>query len=80
MQEALQNSLKHSNPQHINIVVSCKEALFMKLKDDGKGFNMKNVALGNGLLNMQHRAKEAGYILNIFSNEKGTEITLEKNN
>lgn len=51
----------------------------LSVKDDGKGFDTKNVATGHGLYNMRHRAREAEYELNIFSNEEGTEITLKKN-
>jgi signal transduction histidine kinase len=54
------------------------DAVHISIKDDGKGFNTDNVSLGNGLNNMQYRAMEAGYEINIFSSEKGTEIRLEK--
>ncbi len=80
MQEGLQNIIKHAQPQNILVTVESHETIFISLKDDGKGFNKSKAANGNGLLNMQHRAKEAGYQLHIFSTEEGTEITLEKNN
>lgn len=78
MQEALQNTIKHAKPENIVISIKSGDALFISIKDDGIGFK-NNVAGGNGLLNMQHRAKEAGYQWNILSMETGTEITLQKN-
>jgi len=79
MQEALQNIIKHAKPQNIIVTVESNETILISIKDDGKGFNKNNRGDGNGLLNMQHRAKEAGYQLNIISSEAGTEITLQKN-
>lgn len=78
MQEAMQNTIKHAKPENITVSIKSGEALFISIKDDGIGFK-NNVAGGNGLVNMQHRAKEAGYQWNIFSMESGTEITLQKN-
>lgn len=77
MQEAFQNSLKHAKPSHISISVRSNETIHISVKDDGKGFNTKNVTAGNGLYNMQHRAKESGYELNVFSNKEGTEVVLK---
>lgn len=79
MQEALQNTIKHAKPQNITVAVESNETILISIKDDGRGFNKSNKINGNGLLNMQHRAKEAGYQFNIFSSEAGTEITLQKN-
>lgn len=79
MQEALQNIVKHAQTQIIKVTVESNETILISIKDDGKGFNKNKVTDGNGLLNMQHRAKEAGYHLNILSGEAGTEITLQKN-
>lgn len=78
MQEALLNALKHGKAQHINVSVYSNNTIHIAVKDDGKGFDTKNIRQGNGLHNMQHRAKEAGYKLDIFSNEEGTEVYLKK--
>jgi len=80
MQEALQNTIKHGNSKNIIVSVESNKSICISIKDDGKGFDKNNIINGNGLLNMQHRANEAGYELNIFSTEAGTEITLQKNN
>lgn len=79
MQEALQNTLKHAAPKNIVVAVESDETILISIKDDGKGFSTDNVSDGHGLLNMQHRVKEAGYQLNIKSTEAGTEVTLQKN-
>ncbi len=77
MQEALQNAVKHSGANHIIISVSSNENIHISIQDNGKGFDTNNVTVGNGLYNMRHRAKEAGYNLNIFSNEKGTKVEIQ---
>ncbi len=79
MQEALQNILKHSQPQNISVSVLSSTTIIISIKDDGRGFNKNNIKHGNGLYNMEHRAKDAGYRLNILSNDAGTEVSLQKN-
>jgi signal transduction histidine kinase len=78
MQEAMQNAVKHSGASHIIISVASNKTISISIKDNGKGFNTNNITVGNGLHNMRHRAKEAGYDLKILSNEEGTEVTLQK--
>lgn len=78
IQEALQNAVKHAKPCHISVSVQSNNGIYISVKDDGKGFDTKNVRDGYGLHNMQHRAKEAGYKLNIFSDDEGTEVSLKK--
>ena len=80
MQEALQNTIKHAKPQNIIVAIKSKETILISIKDDGKGFDKNRISEGNGLCNMQHRANEAGYHLNILSSGAGTEIILQKNN
>lgn len=78
MQEALQNTIKHAGPQNILVTVQSDEMVRFSIKDDGVGFDEKNIENGNGLLNMKHRASEAGYELKIISGAQGTEVSLEK--
>lgn len=78
VQEALQNTLKHAKPENILITIESDEAIFISIKDDGKGFKRETITDGNGLSNMEHRAKEAGYEFYIASAETGTEIALRK--
>lgn len=79
MQEALQNTIKHAAPKNILVTVEAKKAILISIKDDGIGFVNDTVAAGNGLLNMKHRVKEAGYQLKIISSAEGTEVMLMKN-
>jgi two-component system, NarL family, sensor histidine kinase UhpB len=59
--EALNNAVKYSGTDKIEVVVSAIANKFILLvKDFGRGFNSKLVQKGNGLENMQQRAKEMG--------------------
>ncbi|HEY8690156.1 MAG TPA: tetratricopeptide repeat protein [Chitinophagaceae bacterium] len=80
MQEALQNIIKHAGSKNIIVEIKSKETIEISIKDDGNGFDKNIIMEGNGLLNMRHRANEAGYHLNILSSADGTEIKLIKNN
>jgi signal transduction histidine kinase len=80
MQEAFQNALKHGRAKNITIFVYSDHALHISIADDGVGFNTSSHNTGNGLLNIKHRANEAGYNLTITSTGLGTEIALKKNN
>ncbi len=78
MQEALQNTLKHAAPKNIEVAVESDKTILISISDDGIGFSKTMVSDGYGLLNMEHRVKEAGYELKIISTEGGTVVTLEK--
>ena len=74
--EAINNSITHSNCSELllNANVSGK-TLRMKLEDNGDGFDSSGDSLGNGLKNMQNRAKKIGGKLNIDSEPgKGTVV------
>jgi signal transduction histidine kinase len=81
IKEALQNTIKHSlaNTALLEIKIE-NNSLFVKFKDNGKGFNIdKNRSLeSNGLLNMRHRIETIGgkYTISSVLNE-GTEIVFE---
>ena len=76
--EALNNAAKYSGTEKIS--VSIKEEnkkLLFTLKDFGKGFDASSIKKGNGLDNMQNRAKELNGELNIASAiGEGTTILL----
>ena len=51
------------------------QKIIFELEDNGKGFNLESVVLGNGLENMKKRAKEINSELEVISTEKdGTQI------
>jgi signal transduction histidine kinase len=76
--EAVNNAVKYSGTANININVSIQnKELVMQVKDFGHGFDTRTVKKGNGLDNMQNRAKEMNATFNIESGqETGTLITL----
>ncbi len=61
MQEALNNSLKHSKCKTVTVVIACTETnMQVTITDDGKGMGdaIKN---GNGIYNLTARARESGW-------------------
>jgi len=81
LQEAFTNALKHSGAN--NIQLSAYPELFadgaslikIKVFDNGKGFDSLT-SKGNGLKNMQYRAKKINAKLDINTSSKGTCITI----
>jgi signal transduction histidine kinase len=76
VKEALHNIVKHSQADNAWISIKPGENLIITVKDDGIGFEEKNIrAFSNGLYNMKKRMKDIGGILEI-TNEKGTQVKL----
>lgn len=60
IQEALHNVLKHSEATETIVTINeSLEAYTFEIKDNGKGFDIEKVELGNGINNMKERAKES---------------------
>ena len=78
IQESINNSIKHSNANHMMIKFQEEgNSLKFIISDDGSGFDISSVKTGNGLSNMEIRASQIGGKILIHSQEgKGTEITL----
>ncbi|MFT3675496.1 MAG: sensor histidine kinase [Chitinophagaceae bacterium] len=71
--EAVNNALKYASPEHIHVSISKQQNMVrLKIADNGKGFDRESVQKGNGLINMQNRAKELGGKTEIVSSGKGT--------
>jgi signal transduction histidine kinase len=80
LQEALHNALKHSEASNIYLDISSDEKIIINVTDDGKGMKNNAFSDGNGLLNMQARAREIGMQLHIKSTiNLGTTVILETN-
>ncbi|WP_282071322.1 tetratricopeptide repeat-containing sensor histidine kinase [Polaribacter atrinae] len=79
IQEAINNALKHAEASKIEIKLYKKRGkLIVSIIDNGIGFDIKNVNLGNGLSNMEKRMSEIEGKVNINSEiKKGTEILVE---
>ncbi len=78
IQEAINNALKYANASKIEINLQKKIDLFEAIvKDNGDGFNIKKITLGNGLSNMEKRMSEINGKVKIASEiKKGTEILI----
>ena len=75
VQEAVQNSVKHADAKKITVVFNeNEEGFIMEISDNGKGFDLQNANLGNGLKNMELRCKESGGNIKIESGQNGTTI------
>lgn len=79
IQEAINNTLKYADASEISIVISENEnELLINIKDNGKGFDINTVELGNGLDNMQRRIHEIeGEITIISEINVGTSIQIK---
>ncbi len=79
IQEAINNAIKYAEAKKISIHLHKDESIFkVSIIDDGKGFDIKKVDLGNGLANMEQRISEINAAISIDSIVgKGTKITIE---
>jgi signal transduction histidine kinase len=81
LQEAFTNALKHSKADRIRLSASSELVddksghIRIEVSDNGAGFRINNKA-GNGLKNMQYRAKKIKAELAINTDAKGTQITI----
>jgi len=78
IQEAVNNAIKYAEASLISVKIHSKnDVVEIEVNDNGKGFNMATVELGNGINNMKRRAEEIKAKLIIGSLEnKGTQIKL----
>ena len=76
--EAVNNAAKYSSCKNIKIELVQQEGkLILRISDDGTGFEETTVVHGNGLNNMQQRAKSIGGNLSVNSNpSNGTTVSL----
>lgn len=78
IQESINNAIKYANANKIQVEIDKKEQNFIiTIIDNGKGFDINTVTLGNGLSNMEKRMSEIGGKVSIDSQpNQGTKITL----
>ncbi|KYK23504.1 hypothetical protein AYK24_07365 [Thermoplasmatales archaeon SG8-52-4] len=75
--EAINNIVKHSSANSVDILLdNTNHQFIMYIKDNGLGFDFDKIKEGNGLRNMQMRAKRINADISINSNG-GTEICLK---
>jgi len=78
VKEALHNVIKHANAKAVTLHASLVNGgLSISVKDDGRGFQMANVAAGSGLNNMKRRLSDIGGACSIASEPgAGTTVTM----
>jgi two-component sensor histidine kinase len=77
--EAVNNLAKYSAASQANINLEFHYPfLILTISDNGKGFDPQKIKNGNGLKNMQSRAKKIGAVYHLITEiGKGTTITLQ---
>jgi signal transduction histidine kinase len=79
VQEAIHNAIKHSKASSLIINIMCKEKMSISVIDNGLGLDQTQIIKGEGLNNMQMRAKEIGMTLSVQSKENmGTSVILNE--
>lgn len=75
--EAINNSIKHSGCKKITLEAFYEnDTVKIILKDDGRGFDLNHIKFGNGIKNMEARAKKINGTLKWDSNNnRGTEVS-----
>lgn len=78
VQESVNNAVKHSKANQINIILDEKEnQLSMKIQDNGQGFHYEEKQRKSfGLTNLQNRTRELNGEFDLISNENGTTINI----
>lgn len=78
VQEALNNAMKHSGAEKIDVtLIYSPQELTVLVTDNGKGFGQEHdAAQGSGLRNMRNRAKLIGGSFVVEAQQPGTQIRL----
>lgn len=78
LKEALNNAVKHSKAVLITLTANIEDdKLTITLEDNGVGMNSIDSSIGNGIINMNKRAKAIGWELKINSQaDKGSAVVL----
>ena len=77
-QESLQNIHKYANAKNIDATITKRDnQIYVVIKDDGVGFDVKKTREGIGLKNMQSRIRTVQGNIEVQSSKgKGTQINL----
>ena len=73
-EEIINNCIKYSEAKNLYISIQLEnKKLIFKMQDDGKGFDIVRVHLGNGINNIKKRIAELNGTLELIADlEKGT--------
>ncbi|MEO5776533.1 MAG: sensor histidine kinase [Flavobacterium sp.] len=82
IQEAINNSIKYAEAHNIKIDIKSKShTVIIRIIDDGKGFDIGKIELGNGINNMKKRIHDIQGEIDFVTNDaKGTEIIIKLKN
>ena len=77
-QEAVTNALRHAEAAAISVELCYEsDAVRLEITDNGRGFDVHEIAPGSGMLSLRDRAAESGAELSITSRPtEGTQITM----
>jgi signal transduction histidine kinase len=78
IQEGINNSMKYAEASQITIKIFPEGNIIqISVQDNGKGFNVENIELGNGIANMKKRIADVGGTFEIHSEtNNGTTIII----
>ena len=78
IKEALNNAIKYSKGSALRLHLSFKDqVLYLRIEDDGVGFDREKIEMGSGILNMEAYSKEGFMEVKIHSEEgKGTTVEI----
>jgi len=81
IQEAVHNALKYASAKSINVRINeTQKDINIIIEDDGSGFDITQIEIGNGINNMRKRSKEIQANIKVDSAvNSGTKITLKIN-
>ncbi|MCL9808738.1 tetratricopeptide repeat-containing sensor histidine kinase [Flavobacterium luminosum] len=81
IQEAVNNAIKYADATEISVQVEpSRNGISIIITDNGKGFEVHAIEVGNGIVNMQKRIEEIGGIFKIQSElTKGTRVAITLN-
>lgn len=78
VKEAINNAVKYSECSQIDVNISYKSNLFeLIVKDYGRGFDIENVKIGNGLKNIKMRSETIGGKIE-FMSQQGFSVKFTK--
>jgi signal transduction histidine kinase len=77
IKECFTNIAKHANATAVNFTVQVRDQLIFTIKDDGKGFESKDILpFKNGIRNMKERIEHVGGEMDIWG-KNGTTVTIK---
>jgi signal transduction histidine kinase len=77
VKEILHNVVKHAQANHVTINIHIGQQLAVSIRDDGTGFDKKNIRpYRNGLVNIEKRMRDMGGTFDIKA-VNGTTVNLE---